>query len=309
MVIHQHDLTLGLPHTNHRGWAEHLLMMQAGHVQWNSIATSVGRPLSTLRTMGGGEVYATFYFIDECIPDRAPLESFKLDDRVRFAVWLRAFKGTAVEGQVLFDREDRLAPALDGLTGPCPDRLKTAHPFIRFANIFITPEAGNSRLRVAPPANADFSGLEILPDDENPYHLTRQAETTGELGLLDDGWTPIDGAAPGGWTQAIDADRDTNGAGLVYFANYFAFMEAAERRALAAWRERPFPAGATAARSVRRRRVAYYGNVGLDDTVSTAVSLFVHPDDRRLLGCRHVMRRLGDHAVICRSEAIKVVPA
>lgn len=305
----QYTLTLGLPHTNHRGLGEHLLMMHAGHFHWLAIASAVGRPLSELRTLSGGPVYATFYFIEEHIPDGTPLEHFGLDDRLRFAVWLRGFKGIVVEGQMLFDREERLRAALEGGEPRCPERLKAAHPFIRFANIFITPEAGNNRLRVAPPANADFSGLAVLPPDENPYHLTKQAEESGVLGLLD-GWERADGGASATRIEAIDPDRDTNGAGLVYFANYFAFMDSAERHAMERCAgRRVFTRNDIATRTVRQRRVAYYGNVGLDDSVSTEVSLFLRDDRPQAFGCRYVIRRAEDGAVICRSEAVKVIPA
>jgi hypothetical protein len=63
-----YDLTLGLPHTNHRGLSEPLLLMQAGHFQWTSIAAATGGPLSRLRTASGGEVYAAFYYIEERLP-------------------------------------------------------------------------------------------------------------------------------------------------------------------------------------------------------------------------------------------------
>jgi len=55
-----YDLTLGLPHTNHRFFAEPFLLKYAGHFQWQSIAAAAGLPLSALRTIDGGEVYATF---------------------------------------------------------------------------------------------------------------------------------------------------------------------------------------------------------------------------------------------------------
>ena len=59
----------------------------------------------------------------------------------------------------------------------------------------------------------------------------------------------------------IDVDRDTNGAGLVYFANYVAFMDTAERLALD---------GVAPERSLRHRRIAYYGNADVER----------HADDR-----------------------------
>jgi len=305
--VYEYDLTLGLPHTNRGGLADHLLMMHAGNLQWASIAHAIGTPLSTLRTLNGGEVYATFYFIDTRFPAGRPISTFKLDDKLRFSLSLRAFKNIAVEGRIVFDHQDRLAPGRSaGETG-----LEAAaeHPFIRFGNIFITPESGNSVLRVAPPANAQFGSLPLLPNDQNPYHLTKAAQDSGQLGVLDDSWTPVD-ERPGfdvGYT--IDPDRDTNGAGLVYFANYIIFMDSAERVAMSTNASGRFGEAAIAGRALTWRRVAYYGNVALTDTIRTTVSLFVKPGDDRVLGIRYAIRREADGRLICRSEAVKVLPS
>jgi probable biosynthetic protein (TIGR04098 family) len=303
--LYAYDLVLGLPHTNHAGLAEHLLLMSAGHFQWTSIARAIGRPLSALRTLAGGEVYATFYFIEERFPETTPIGGFGLDDHLTFGVFLRAFKNIAVEGQVLFDHAPRIAATLAAAPGlPGPDAV-ARHPYIRFANIFITPEAGNSRLRVAPPANADFSGLAPLPNDENPYHLTRSAEATGRLEVLDDTWQPADRRPGFEHRYAIDPDRDTNGAGLVYFANYVAFMDAAERAALAGNCRQPFTAAGVTRRTVEHRRIAYYGNVDVADSVRTEVALFLRGDDATRVGVRYTIRRNEDGRLICLSEAVK----
>ena len=305
--MYAYDLVLGLPHTNHTGLAEPLLLMYAGYFQWASIARAIGRPLSELRTRDGGEVYATFYFIEERFPAAAPIDGFRLDHHLAFGVFLRAFKNLAVEGQVLFDHEARIAATLAGAGDrPGPDAI-ARHPYVRLANIFITPEAGNRRLRVAPPANADFSGLAALPNDENPYHLTKAAETTGRLGVLDAAWAPADRRPGFAHRYAIDPDRDTNGAGLVYFAHYVAFMDAAERAALTGNCRRTFAPAEVAGRVVEQRRVAYYGNVDVTDSVRTEVSLFLRPDDAKRVGLRYVIRRDEDGRLICLSEAIKTL--
>ena len=67
----RYDLVLGMAQTNYLGLAEHLLLMQAGHCHWTSLARAVNTPMSTLRTVGGQEIYATFYFIEERFPDHA----------------------------------------------------------------------------------------------------------------------------------------------------------------------------------------------------------------------------------------------
>jgi probable biosynthetic protein (TIGR04098 family) len=293
--VRESTLTLGLPHTNRWGLAEDALMKHAGHLQWSAIADTIGQPLSRLRTLDGGEVYATFYFVEDSFPDAAPIEGFQLDDTVRFRLALRAFKNLAVEGRIEFDRAEHLKPGTD-------EPASRSHPSIRFGNIFITPRGGNSLLKVAAPANGDFSTFEPLPNDENPYQITREASTTHRLGIVPGDWIAADGAGIEAF-YAIDPDRDTNGAGLVYFANYFAFLESAERSASAC---NALPAVRSArARHLRIRRTAFYGNIDLADRLKTTVSFFQSPADPAIVGVRYVMRRESDDVLICLSEAIK----
>ena len=278
-----YEVTLGLPHTNRRGFWEPDVMKQAGHCQWQAIATALGRPLSELRTVGGGEIYAAFYYIEIRVPDTAPLESFNLDDTVRFTIALRAFKNISIEGQVRM-----------GIAGAPP---ADAGPEIRFANIFITPVKGNSELRVAPPAGVESAAIPRLPNAENPFHLTRAARDEGTLRLFGDGWAERSGSFT--YSYQIDRDRDTNGAGLVYFANYLAFTDAAERAIE--------PAGGvvTGERSLRHRRVAYYGNADIDDRLTVLTSVWVDPRQPSRIGYRHIVRRDSDAALICLTEVIK----
>ena len=292
-----HDLTLGLPHTNHRGLSEPLLLQHAGHFQWMSIAAATGGPLSRLRTVAGGEVYAAFYYIEERFPAATPLEGFGLDDAVRFAIALRSFKNIAVEGRIVFDRRERLADRARVEQWLAPDAADVPHPFIRFGNIFVTPVKGNSVLRVAPPASADFSGLTPLPNDDNPYHLTRAASEGRGLGVLDDRWVP---AGSFEHRYRIDVGRDTNGAGLVYFANYATFMETAERLTLESL---ALPSHG----SLSHRRIAYYGNADVADTIRTRVTVLRNPDVPQALGFRYAIERHEDGRTICLSEAVKTL--
>jgi len=304
-MLYTYDLTLGLPHTNHRFFSEHLLMKYAGHFQWQSIAATAGLPLSVLRTIDGGEVYATFYYIEERIPDSSPLESFRLDDTVRFVIRLRSFKNVAVEGRLIFDRPERLTDAARVERAVAPDHDEREFPFIRFANIFITPTKGNSRLRVAPPAQADFHELPPLPNEENPYQLTRAASESGLLGVLDDAWIE---AGSYEHRYAIDVDRDTNGAGLVYFANYIAFMDTAERLALDSLSLDEAQAARMKQRSLRHRRVAYYGNADVADTLAVRVTVLRHPAEPDRVGFRYSIERQEDGQRICLSESVKALP-
>lgn len=303
-MAHFYDLTLGLPHTNHRGLSEPLLLQHAGHFQWLSIAAATGGPLSRLRTASGGEVYAAFYYIEERFPAAVPLESFGLDDTLRFAIALRSFKNIAVEGRIVFDRAERLEDRARVETLLSPEAADVPHPFIRFGNIFITPVKGNSVLRVAPPASADFSGLPPLPNADNPYHLTRAAGEGRGLGILDEAWAP---AGSFEHRHRIDVDRDTNGAGLVYFANYATFLETAERLALETI-ALPVAPASIAGRSLAHRRIAYFGNADVADTIDVRVTVLRHPAFPQAIGLRYAIERHEDQQTICLSEAVKTIP-
>lgn len=285
LAIGSSRLVLGLPHTNRDGLAEHLLLMHAGHLYWSAIARAARRKLSSLRSASGEKIYATFYYIEEDFPAGLPLSTFQIDDAVRFLVGLRAFKNLAIDGRILFDEARRLPPTARPLA---PGR----HPFIRLASIFTERQSGNRRLRVAPPADADFSGLPPLADRDNAFHLTRAAEASGDLGLIGEAWTRRSDR-PAETRHIVDPDRDTNGAGLLYFANYAVVINIAEREALNG-----------IGRDLRKRRLAYYGNAEPNEALRITADVFARPDQSGAVAVRCRVRRDADDQLICLSEAI-----
>jgi probable biosynthetic protein (TIGR04098 family) len=278
-------LVLGMPHTNRDGLAEHLLLMHAGHLYWSAIARASRRRLSSLRSASGEKIYATFYFIEEDFPPGTPLSTFQADDELRFVVALRAFKNLATDGRILFDEARRLPRTAQPI-------VAGRHPFIRFASIFTERSAGNRRLKIAAPVDADFSSLTPLPDEDNAFHVTRAAEQSGELGLIGEGWARAS-AHPAETRYTVDPDRDTNGAGLLYFANYAVVISLAEREALNG-----------AGRDVRRRRLAYYGNAEPDEVLRITADVFTRNDQSGTVAVRSRVRRDVDDQLICLSEAI-----
>ncbi len=303
-----YNLLLGLPHTNYRQLAEYLLMMHLGHFQWQAIAKSVDRPLSHLRTKGGGEVYATFYYIETHLPISSPLNSFRLDDTLRVLLRLQSFKNIAVDGRLIFNHKDVIEQEMI----PDDDALLTIysngrHPSVRFANVFVTPEHGNDMLKIAPPANVSFDRIPSLTNQDNAYNITRKAQQVESLGVFEDGWreTEIQNAGP--LTYRINPDRDSNGAGLVYFANYFAFLDMAEQQCLDKNKWEYWPHDVMGTRMLRSRKLAYYGNVDFNECIEISVTVFHHESDHALIGFKYVIRRKHDKALICLSEAIKAI--
>lgn len=308
MSMFSYDLTIGLPHTNYNQLAEHLMLMHLGHFQWQSIASAIHSPLSRLRTLDGGEVYATFYYIEEHIPETSPLTSFRLDDTIRVCLQLRAFRNIAFDGRLIFHYKSHLE-AMGIVNEEHLLSVYTSHqcPSIRFANVFVTPHGGNASLKLAPPVNASFDGIPALPNDDNAYNITRVAETSGTFGGFDKHWVCVNPDRPFTTVYPVNPDRDSNGAGLVYFANYLIFLDTAERALLADDMARLWPVSSIPTRTLRFRQLAYYGNADLDDSIRISIHLFYHESSKELVGFRYTITRERDNARICLSEAIKAV--
>jgi probable biosynthetic protein (TIGR04098 family) len=295
-----YPLRIGLPQTNARQLAEPRMLMEAGNVFWWALGEAIGRPVSALRTAAGQPVYATIYFIDEQFPPDRTLGTFHLDDQLRMLVDVRSLSSLSMEGRVVFDREDRLAVADDAWwERPAP------HPTIRFGSVFAAVDA-TGRLRPIRPANADASQLAPLALEAALSRHSREAEQTGRLALIPEDWAGLDAdGAPITVDYTIDPDRDTNAAGLVYFANYVSMLECGERAALAT-----ADGGAgvdLASRQVLARRIAYFGTARPDDRVTVAVSRFRSPAQPDRVGLRYRLTRAADATLLCLSEAIFAV--
>ena len=305
--VFQYPMAIGMPHTNHNQLSESLFLMQAGHFQWTSIARMLGTPLSRLRTLEGGEVYGTYQYIEEDFPEGLPMNFFRVDDECVFVNVLRAFKNISIDGRSLFHRVADLPPGTIEMFAANPERWKGRAPYIRMANIFITPSGGNEYLKIAPPANVNFEGFPPLPIRENAYNIVRavgNGEGFGTVRQEDIPFDRIDEYAP---ICEINPDRDTNGAGLVYFANYIAFMDWAERKAMTENAPTPFAPAQIDYRALRRREIAYFGNASVSDRVRIHVRMFRRGDTE--VAFRYRLTRESDGKLIALSEAIKCIPA
>lgn len=82
--VFTHTLTVGLPQTNLNALSECALLMQAGHFQWNGIASAAGKSMSELVTREGQPIYATYFYVEEDFPEVRPLNGFQLDQQLVF---------------------------------------------------------------------------------------------------------------------------------------------------------------------------------------------------------------------------------
>ncbi len=104
-------------------------------------------------------------------------------------------------------------------------------PAVRLSNIFVRQFGGAEWLKKGRPAHPRFAEIPALSEPPDSYVLTKQAEQEGRFGLAGAGWIPMtDG--PVQRDYRLIPDRDLNGAGFVYFANYPMFLDICERDVL-----------------------------------------------------------------------------
>ncbi len=167
---------------------------------------------------------------------------------------------------------------------------------MRLSNVLVALGGGPDDLRISTPVNARLDAIPALPTQPESYRLVREAQARGAF------FEPPAGARAL-WTTPyvavlpINPDRDLNGVGrppLLYFANYVAFLDAAERMALQS--EGGFSPGALDGRATLRRRIGFYGNARSSDVLVIEVEAFALDAVRLLV--RHRVRRRSDDRLI-----------
>jgi len=292
MLRSRSSLVLGMPHTRTHALSEVALLCHAAHLRWGDIATATGVPASHHRDAEGRPVYASIYFAEIGGFPASGLAAFGPDDEVEFVSRLGR------HGRTMMDGDHRLyAPG--ALAAALPEELPPA-PFVRLSNILVALGDSADDLKIAAPHNADVEKVPPLIEEPDSYRIIKLARSEGRFFA-----PPADAAAlwAGGRIAEyeVNPDRDLNGVGLLYFANYVAFMDFAERKLLAAGRD--LTVDEIDRRLTVRRRIGYYGNAQAHDRLAVEVEAFALPGRRLLL--HHRVYRLSDDRLIAVSSVEK----
>ncbi|HYV56625.1 MAG TPA: LnmK family bifunctional acyltransferase/decarboxylase [Candidatus Nitrosopolaris sp.] len=290
-------LRLGMPHTQSGGLSEVALLAYLGDLRWRDVATAIGVPAASLRDAEGHAVYASFYFVEvDGLPAQG-LGAFGPDDDLDIVSGLVRFGRSMLDGDHCLYRAGTLGAEL-------PATLPSA-PRVRLSNVFVREGTGPDDLRVTAPATGRIEDVPVSPAEPDSYRLAKEARERGSFFAAPAGATPL-WPAPRVVEYRIDPDRDVNGVGLVYFANYVAFMDHAERRALE-------ESGAYApdrldGRRTLRRRIGFYGNARRHDMLAVEVETLALTEPDRLLVHHRVCRR-ADGRLIAVSSVEKALCA
>jgi probable biosynthetic protein (TIGR04098 family) len=284
-----------MPHTIAGALSEVALLAHAQDMQWTELGRLTGCPASRQRDASGREVYASIYFVDVDSPSDVGLRAFRPDDDLEVLSTLGRY------GETMLEADHLLLPH-----GLVPDPEPATLPpglRVRLSNVLVALGGGPDDLRISSPANARLDAVPLLPTQPESYRLVREAQVRGAF------FDPPPGAralcaTPYVAVLPINPDRDLNGVGLLYFANYVAFLDAAERMALQG--EAGFPPAALDGRATVRRRIGFYGNARSSDVLVVEVEAFAL-DAVRLLVQHRVRRRSDDRLIAIASAERRLV--
>ncbi|WP_149564534.1 LnmK family bifunctional acyltransferase/decarboxylase [Streptomyces cacaoi] len=235
-----------------------LVFGQIGDWTWEAVAAACGTNVHAARTADGRPAYLSFYYYRVRAGRTLHPHGLSFGDELR--VDSRVFQFGGRSAVTLH----RLAPAgLDLPDGPldAAEVYERPHPDCLYAenfNRWIARSRSGSNESLAQTAPPDFAHRHLprLPNAHSPRSPVGRAREAGSFhSAPPPGFAPVGPGFSCGYE--LDTVRDLNGAGLVYFAAYFAIFDTALLRS---WRA----LGRADEQFLRRRvvdeRIGFFGN-------------------------------------------------
>jgi probable biosynthetic protein (TIGR04098 family) len=199
--------------------------------------------------------------------------------------------------------------------GSIEEAVASGVPAVRLSNIFVRQFGGPEWLRKSRPAHREFERISQLTVAPDCYMTVKQAERDGSFGPAGHEYTPMT-PGPVSLDYSLAPDRDLNGAGLVYFANYPLFLDICER-AFFRKADLSLPEHLINHRTILRRKSAYLHNASAHDTLEVQIEAWIQnpllagspsaeQSPIRLI-VNHRMLRKSDGRVMMVSTAEKII--
>ncbi|MEU7099192.1 LnmK family bifunctional acyltransferase/decarboxylase [Streptomyces longwoodensis] len=250
-----------------------LFFGQAGDWTWQTVGEACSINTYRACTPDGDPSYLAFYYYRVrasplvhpygiAFGDEFDLESRVFQDGSRSVVTLHRLAPPGAALPALHPDEFHLAPRRDCL-------------YVENFNRWLSRSDSdtNQGLVSRPPADFRPADLPALPSEHSPRHACGRARHHGTFhpaGLADHDLLTV---AAFHTTHTVDAARDLNGAGLLYFASYFSIIDTALLRL---WRELGRSDHAFLRRHLLDHRLAYFSNADPGDRIDIAVRLWRH---------------------------------
>ncbi|MFG2115862.1 LnmK family bifunctional acyltransferase/decarboxylase [Streptomyces sp. NPDC048718] len=235
-----------------------LVFGRIGDWTWEVVGESCDINVHAATTAGGDPAYLSFYYFHVRGGDTVHPHGLTFGDELR--VDSRSFQFGSQSVVTLH----RLAPAgLELPEGPLdPSEVyEHPHPHCLYAENFNrwiarTTQGSNRGLAQVAPPDFTYRNLAPLPNAYSPRSLVGRARVTGSFhpegppGFHEAG-------RPHTFTYTLDVVRDLNGAGLMYFASYFAVFDT---MLLRVWRSLGRTDEEFLRRKVTDQKLGYFGN-------------------------------------------------
>jgi len=308
------DLEIGMSLTGRNNLAEGPLLQQVGNLRWQHISMLSGVPSRKIVDEDQERLYATFFFVDVVFPQARAMATYRENDRFTLVSTLKRYGLSILDGEIfLFDSSLPIEKKIpyQSLESASEDSV----PYIRLCNAFVRQWKGAEWLKKSRPINEGMWRIPEITDLPDIYTLVKQKKISPPLLAKPNNISAIletDGEAQ----YNIIPDRDLNGAGLLYFANYPTILDVTERNILHSNPKIPFPQELLDRRTLVRRRSVYLCNATVRDTISVKLSAWIenpflgkHPEPEIAplrMYLEYLMHRSSDGRLMLRASAEKV---
>jgi probable biosynthetic protein (TIGR04098 family) len=229
-----------------------------GDWTWEAVAAACGTNVYAARTAEGQPAYLSFYYYRVHGGNVVHPHGLTFGDKLQVSSRVFHFGSNSVLTL------HRLAPASLGLAETPLDPAEVyelPHPDCMYAENFnrwiarSRPGSNHGLAEVVPPDFA-FADLPRLPNRYSPRALVGRARQAGGFCVpAPQGFAAI--GPDSTFEYALDAARDLNGVGLVYFASYFSIFDTALLRS---WRSLGRRDEQFIGRRVIDQKMGYFGN-------------------------------------------------
>jgi acyl carrier protein len=262
-----HAFEVGMPMTGRNNLGETPLLKLIGDLRWKHVELFSGLPSKDLCDDTGERLYATFFYVEANFDESEPLAAFGENDRLRIVSSLRSSGGSILDGYHRLMRDDGGSTCNDALGVEPPPK-----PYFRTSNIFVKMLDGAQWLKKSKPCQPGMAAIPASSAPPDTADWCRQADADDRFEAVPTGWRSLS-PTPLEDFYDIVPDRDLNGAGLLYFANYPQILDIVERRLLENALPVPFEPRVADRRATIRRRSAYLSNASQSDRIRVTTEI------------------------------------
>jgi len=267
------EIDLGMSLLGRCNLAETPLLKLVGDLRWNHISRFTGVPSRELVDEEGDRLYATFYYTKVCFSRDAPMASYGENERITLVDTLESYGNSIMDGYTFFFPADwpheRKVPPEDERQAE-----EMGIPYVRLSNIFVKKLKDASWLKKARPALPGVDDIHKVDEVPDSYTRIKVADAAGSFSKPPPHFSHLTPQRLH-MTYAIDPDRDINGVGLLYHANYPRILDIAERTLLTRLPNAPLPDEFLDLRTLVCRESALLSNAHQSDSIGVSLDVWM----------------------------------